>query len=91
MTTTAKIAHRLIVLESSQTRLGTKASVALYLGDEEVFCDEVSLWKARSREAFIKGCLEVVDIADDAEAREKIDKWLRAQNQKQTYDFYTFT
>lgn len=91
MTTTAKIAHRLIVVESIQTRLGAKASVALYLGDEEVFCDEVSLWKARSREAFIKGCLEVLDIADDALAREKIDKWLRVQNQKQTYDFYTFT
>ncbi len=91
MTTTAKIAHRLIVVESIQTRLGTKASVALYLGDEEVFCDEVSLWKARSREAFIKRCLEVLDIGDDALAREKIDKWLRTQNQDQTYDYYTFT
>ena len=82
MSTAAEIAHSLIVLGSSRTRLGVRATVALYLGEEEVFCDEVRLWKARSREVFIKGCLKILNIEKEeaGKTREKIDKWLREQN-----------
>ncbi len=91
MSTTAEKAPALIVSGSSRTRLGVRASIALYLEDKEVFCDEVKLWNAKSRERFITRCLQMIDIADDENIRERIDKWLMRQNRRQTYDFYTFT
>jgi hypothetical protein len=65
--------------------LGTKATVALYLGDEEVFCDEVKLWQARSREAFIERCLAILKDNDppvDAEFSKQIDAWLRVKDRE---------
>ena len=89
MNTTAEIAPSLILLGSSGTILGVKASIALNLGYyEEVYCDEVKLWKARSRESFIKSCLKVLEQqrgqkikkGESKNISEKIDKWLREQN-----------
>jgi len=88
MSTAAKIAPSLILLGSSQTLFGVIATVALYLGGEEVYLDEVKLWKARSREAFIKSCLKVfehqtgrkIKKGESKNIRKKIDKWLSELN-----------
>ena len=61
MSTAAKIAPSLILLGSRQTMLGVRATVALYRRDEEIFRDEVRLWQWKSREAFIKHCLAVLN------------------------------
>ena len=81
MSTDGKIAPRLGVLGARPTLLGLKATVAVYLGDDEVFCDEVKLWNAKSRGAFIAHCLEKVDINDAQDFSERVDKWLRTENQ----------
>ncbi len=84
MTTTAEIVPILSIFGSSCTRLGRKAAVVLSLGDKEVYCDEVKLWKAKSRRAFIKSCLKILEPnikkEEDEKTSEKIDKWLRVQN-----------
>ena len=84
MSTDCKIAPRLKVLGARPTFLGLKATVAMYLGDEEVFCDEVNLWNATSRETFSKRCLKVLGLTAKTEkgkqVRAYIDEWLRAEN-----------
>jgi len=84
MSTAAEIASCLRVLGSRMTYLGLKASVAMYLGDEEVFCDEVKLWKATSRENFSKRCLKILGLTAKTEKGEQvrayIDEWLRSKN-----------
>jgi len=53
MNTKSKITPGVKVLGYRPTMLGVKATVALYLGDEEIYCDEVKLWQSKSREHFI--------------------------------------
>ena len=87
MTTTAEIVPILCIFGSSCTRLGRKAAVVLSLGDKEVYCDEVKLWQASSRESFIKGCLKVLEQQRGRKIKkgerknisEKFDKWLREE------------
>lgn len=80
MSTASKIVPSVKVLGMRETFLGFKATVAIDLGDEEVFCDEVKLWNAKSRNAFIAHCLEKVDIDDAQDFSDRIDKWLRTYN-----------
>jgi len=84
MNTTAEIGPSLRVKRTRIAFLGTKATVALDLGDEEVFCDEVKLWNATSRENFSKRCLKILGLTAKTEKskrfRANVDKWLRAKN-----------
>jgi len=72
---------KLKIVSYERMKLGVKAAVACYLGGQEKFKDEVQLWKARNREAFIQRCMNNLDQdltpRQEKELRDQLDKRLR--------------
>ena len=79
--TITKEPPRLRIIAHRPTMLGIKATVAVYRGNQEIFCDEVKLWQVNSREQFIKSCTKLLGRTS-RDFRERVDEMLRKKNQE---------
>ena len=79
--TITKEAPRLRIIAHRPTMLGIKATVALYRGNQEIFCDEVKLWQLKSREQFIKKTKKLLGKTS-RDFGERVDEMLRKKNQE---------